>query len=323
MNHKLFRAGAGLGASANLVAAGPSVLLADVSEFQAGISDALYLAWSKAIAIRALYGAQHVDGAWYGGQRRALLHAGGARVVLIYQYLVASQPGAAQAQAFHQLVGAIRPGEIFVADFEEGAKTVLTDWYNEMLRLYGQGIAPHLWTYTGENFGAAEGVLPVEWIAAYQATEPASPHKLWQFTDSYNVPGVGRADCSVFHGTIAELAALAYQEPAKPPADWTYGPVQHLRVTPGHHDFRATWSAPAGAPEPPDHYLIYVYKGRTCDVQTLVPTYPRVEHGTVTSPDPGGLEPDTEYTLHVVAVGAGGTHVKPFEFATAAFTTGR
>ena len=199
---------------------GPAVLLADLSEFQSNLADALYLAWSKAVVIRALYGDAHDDGAWNGGQRRALLHAGGARFLGVYQYLVAGQSGAAQARAFRSLVGAIRPGEVFIADFEEGNRGVLDEWRAEMLALYGQPVAPYLWTYTGLYFGEAQGVLPVEWIAAYGQAEPSTPHRLWQFTDAFQVPGVGSADCSIYHGTIEELAALAYQPstPVPPPA---------------------------------------------------------------------------------------------------------
>lgn len=198
-------------------AAGPRVLLCDISEFQSNLADAVYLAWSKAIVIRAVYGSAHDDHAWYGGQRRALLHAGGARFLGIYAYLVAGQSGAVQAQAFRRLVGAIRPGEVFIADFEEGAKPVLEEWRAEMLALYGAAIAPHLWTYSGLWFGESRGVLPVEWIAAYQSSEPVTPHRLWQFTSSFDVPGVGPADCSVFHGDIDQLAALAWQGTKPPP----------------------------------------------------------------------------------------------------------
>lgn len=193
-----------------VLASPPVTYLADISEFQPDIADTAYLSWSRAIAVRALYGAAHDDGAWYGGARRAALHAGGARFLGIYQFLLAAQSGAAQAQAFHSLVGPAEPGEVFVADFEQGTHQLLTAWYNEMLALYGQGIAPYLWTYTGLDFGCAENALPVQWIADYAAFEPLSPHKLWQFTDSYQVPGVGACDCSLFHGTIGELAALAY-----------------------------------------------------------------------------------------------------------------
>jgi Glycosyl hydrolases family 25 len=237
--------------------AGPFTLLADVSESQPDIADAAYLAWSKAIAIRAAYGDQHDDRAWYGGARRAALHAGGARFLGIYQYLVAGQDGAAQARAFHQLVGAIQPGEVFIADFEEGNHALLTAWYNEMLALYGQDIAPYLWTYTGLYFGEANGALPVQWIAAYQASEPTSPHKLWQFTDAYSVPGVGVCDCSVFHGTVDELAALAYQAPK----GWTFPAPTGLHVVKQTREgYTFAWNAVTGpSGQKPAGYSAWTY----------------------------------------------------------------
>jgi hypothetical protein len=208
-----FRAGRGHDAVSVRYAefTGEYVLVADVSEFQPDLADAAYLAWSQAIVIRAMYGGAHDDKAWYGGQRRADLHAGGARFLGIYAYLVAGQDGAAQARAFHSLVGPVQSGEVFIADFEEGQKSVLTAWYNEMLTLYGPGIAPYLWTYSGLWFGEAAGLAPWQWLADYTAIEPHVPaHTLWQFSDAYDVPGVGVTDCSVYRGTIAGLAALAH-----------------------------------------------------------------------------------------------------------------
>lgn len=190
------------------------VLLADVSEFQPDIDDAKYLAWSKAAGIRAAYGDQHDDKAWFGGARRTALHAGGVRFLLIYQYLVAGQDGAAQADAMHRLVGKLQKGEVLVADFEEGAKPELTAWYNRMLALgYPDR---YLWTYSGLFFGGEQGALPVQWLAAYQNDEPTSAHVLWQFSPSFAVPGIGTADCSVYHGTMDQLATLGYPGDAVP-----------------------------------------------------------------------------------------------------------
>ena len=202
---------------------GPSTLLADVSEFQPQVADAAYLAWSKAIVIRAAYGDAHDDRAWYGGQRRELLHQNGALFLGIYQYLVSGQDGTAQADALHNLVGGLEKGEVIIPDYEEGQHAMLTAWYNRMLAL---GYADRfLWTYTGLNFGQANGALPVQWIAAYQPAEPSTPHTLWQFTDAYTVPGVGVADCSVYHGTVEQLAALAYGGTVTTPAPRPAPPV--------------------------------------------------------------------------------------------------
>jgi hypothetical protein len=220
----MFRAGAaGTGEPPALAAphaalqapAGPRVLLADISEFQPDINDAAYLLWSKAIIIRAAYGARHDDRAWRGGVRRDLLHAGGARFVGIYQYIVAGQDPARQAAALIELIGQLRPGEKLIADIEEGTGDLRGTWRTWSALVAGAtGDEP--WLYSGLNFAAAHGLAPVEWVAAYQAAEPVVTHQLWQFTDAFQVPGVGTADCSVFHGSIDQLAALAFQPAARP-----------------------------------------------------------------------------------------------------------
>lgn len=234
----MFRAGRGSGEvreaagpdTASALAAGPSVLLADVSEFQPDVADAAYLAWSKAIVIRAAYGAQHADLAWYGGQRRALLHQGGARFIGIYQYLVAGQDAVAQAKAFCSLVGVLQPGEKMICDLEEGSGSQAGRW-NAWAQVVRDQLGDDPWLYSGLFFGQSAGIAPVDWVAAYQRTEPSAQHTLWQFTDAYAVPGVGTCDCSVFHGTIDQLAALANggTQPVPPPVtSWTENLVNNL-----------------------------------------------------------------------------------------------
>jgi GH25 family lysozyme M1 (1,4-beta-N-acetylmuramidase) len=214
----MFRAGGAAGEEplptplavmSGLAAGTPKVLMADVSEFQPDINDAAYLAWSRAIIIRAAYGATHDDRAWFGGQRRDLLHAGGARFVGIYQYIRADQDPARQAAALVELVGPLRPGEKLIADIEEGSGNLLEVW-RIWSALVAGATGDEPWLYSGLNFAAAHHLSPVEWVAAYQAAEPATPHVLWQFSDGFQVPGIGRCDCSVFRGTISQLAALAY-----------------------------------------------------------------------------------------------------------------
>ena len=223
----MFRAGDGTLEPA--VASSPSVYLADVSEFQPDLVDARYLAWSKAIVIRAMYGDQHDDGAWYGGQRRALLHQGGARFVGLYQYLVAGQDAAAQARAFVSLVGKLQPGELPICDLEEGSGNQWARWQTwKTIVADGLGITP--WLYSGLYFASAHGLLP-EWVAAYGQAEPAVPHLMWQFTAGFNVPGIGTCDCSVFHGTIDQLAAHAYGGKPPPPPPPVQPPVPAWQET--------------------------------------------------------------------------------------------
>jgi GH25 family lysozyme M1 (1,4-beta-N-acetylmuramidase) len=183
--------------------------LADVSEFQSNIIDAVYLKWSKAIIIRAAYGTR-TDKAWFGGDRRAQLHKGGIRFLGIYQYLTAGQDPVVQAKALIKLIGKLQPGEKIICDLEEGSGNQharLSAWYNTI----ESGLGDIPWTYSGLNFAATHGVAPVDWVAAYQSTEPSVPHKLWQFTDKLSIPGIGNIDASVFNGTIDQLAAYGHQ----------------------------------------------------------------------------------------------------------------
>jgi hypothetical protein len=193
------------------------VLMADCSEFQPDIHDATYLRWSKAIVIRALYGTR-VDKAWFGGARRDALHAGGARFIGIYAYIT-SQDITAQAKALISLLGHLRPGEKLIADIEEGPGSQQARWVT-WAKAVNAGLGDPPWDYSGLNYAAAHGLQPVTWVAAYQHTEPPVTHKLWQFTDAFTVPGVGTADCSVFHGSIDQLAALAYQGAKAPAKEW-------------------------------------------------------------------------------------------------------
>jgi hypothetical protein len=235
--------------------------LADVSEFEMDVNDPVYLAWSKAMVIRAAYGDAHDDLAWYAGARRAALHKGGAKFVGIYQFLVPGQDGTAQANAFHDLVGPLQPGEVLIADFEQGTKPMLTAWYNAMLHWYPNQF---LWTYTGLFFGRDQGALPVQWLADYTSVEPNEGQLLWQFTSTYNVPGVGQADCSVFHGTVDRLAALAYQPgtavvpPPLPPPAFTPAPVGlHTALESAGSKVTFTWAGDAAS----YHFQLETYKG--------------------------------------------------------------
>jgi hypothetical protein len=220
----MFRAG-GEARGIPALTARPVTYLADVSEFQPDVTDPIYLAWSKAIIIRAMYGDKHDDSAWYGGARRDALHKGGARFLGIYQFVVADQDAAAQAHALVRLAGHLRPGEKLIADLEVGDGDQAArwrQWSGVMAAAYGTADGADPWLYSGLDFAATHGLKP-QWVAAYQGSEPAVPHLLWQFAPSFPVPGVGLADCSALHGTIEELAAYAYGgKPApKPAADWT------------------------------------------------------------------------------------------------------
>jgi hypothetical protein len=296
INTRPLRAG-GRERSEAVTFSGTYTLLADISEYEPNIVDAVYLAWSHAVVIRAAYGDQHDDQAWYGGARRAQLHKLGAKFVGIYQYLVAGQDGAAQADAMHRLVGALQPGEVLIADFEEataaedqvGTHQMLTAWYNRMVALGYP--AKYLWTYTGLYFGQAHGVLPVQWLADYNGVEPSSPHILWQFTGNFNMPGIGYGDCSIFRGTVDELAALAYQAPA-PPVPSTAPAVSDGRiVSVSYNDATVAWTGHNAA-----RFNCKINGPGPIDGQTNTVSIPQASYS--------GLESGHTYTVTVVPIGA-------------------
>lgn len=208
------------------------VKLADISEFQPNVHPS-YLKWSQAVIVRAAYGDQHDDHAWYGGARRDFFHANGARYLGFYQYIVANQPIIPQAKAFCRLIGTMRKGEDLFADIEEGSGNLQQRWQQWANVVHSElGWAPS--SYSGLYFARDHGLQPVKWVAAYGQTEPSVPHEFWQFSSSYPIPGVGTGDCSLWHGNIGDLAAIAYGgdvvvHPDKPPqTNWTEKLMQNL-----------------------------------------------------------------------------------------------
>lgn len=254
-----------------------AVLLADVSEYQPQV-DAAYLSWSQAIVIRAMYGDAHDDAAWYGGERRAFMHASGARFLGIYQYIVVGQDITAQAKALVALLGKLEPGEKIIGDLEEGAgnQAARRDTWTRVLQdAYGD--TP--WIYSGENFAASTGLAPVDWVAAYGVVEPSPRHQLWQFTDAMTVPGIaGTVDCSVYHGTIDDLAAQAWQGPV---TRWAYPAPGGLHVAKQTRSgYTLAWDPVTHDGAAPASWSVYTYQnGRLVDHQNSVPGTSASEYG--------------------------------------------
>jgi hypothetical protein len=115
------------------------------------------------------------------------------------------------------------------------------------------------------------------------------------------------------------LTADFFGTPAPPPANWTFGPPRNLAAAGGRTSVRLEWEPPAGAPETPAEYQVYVYQGSACNRTTLVASYPRITAATLW--EGGSLERGKSYTAHVVASGPGGTRVAPYVFASAFFAT--
>ena len=216
-------------------------LLPDVSEFQAGPSAPDWAGIKRqnggAGIIRAGYGTSHLDhtfAANYTAMKRLRYPFTG-----IYQYIVATQDIAAQARAFCGWIGprsVIAPGTVFIADLEEGGGNQLSranTWFGIVDGFYGLDRLPlpsRSWLYAGASFAADHGLGPVfasqrhTWVAAYSATEPKLGHTLWQCTDGTagshitRWAGCGRIDTSLYHGTVAQLAAMGWPHPGSHPA---------------------------------------------------------------------------------------------------------
>lgn len=154
------------------------------------------------------------------------------------------------------------------------------------------------------------------WIAWPSGVAPSSvaPWADWTFWQ-WGETGV---DQDAYNGSAAELQAfLDGYAPAPPTADWAFAAPGKLTAAPA--SVRLSWEAPAGAPEAPAQYRVFAYRGRVCDEGTLVPSFPQPVAGTsfTFEPPASGV-----YTLHVVAEGAGGAHVKAGVFAAVEVTAG-
>ncbi|AFK87692.1 endolysin [Thermoanaerobacterium phage THSA-485A] len=81
-------------------------------------------------------------------------------------------------------------------------KQQLTNWALTFLKRIEKLTGRKPWIYTGDYF-YNNCLIPAQlkeyplWIAAYGSTEPTTPHIMWQYTDSENVPGVGKCDVSL------------------------------------------------------------------------------------------------------------------------------
>jgi hypothetical protein len=228
------------------------LLLPDISEFQPSAD----LAGIKklnggAVILRVAYGESHPDTVF--ARHRAAASALGFAFTGLYQYLAAGQDAAAQARAFISLTGRLAPHEVAILDLEEGdgdqAGRAAT-WAGIVDSSLG-GVS---WLYSGLAFAQEHGLAPVfsgprhTWVAAYGDTEPSLGHTLWQCTDGTtgaNItdwPGAGRCDTSLYHGTLAQLAALTRAGPAKPavpapaPREWvTAGMSSLTQLAAQHH----------------------------------------------------------------------------------------
>jgi len=208
-----------------------TLLLPDVSEFQSPASgNAPNWAGIKtqnggAAVIRVGYGNGHLDKMLVSN--RAKIKSLKFPFCGLYQYLRANQDAASQARAFIGWIGpTLNPGEIPILDLEEGdgnQSARAAAWFAVVDTAYHLSSLPlneRSWLYSGESFAEEHGLADEfagarhTWVAAYRATEPTLGHTLWQSTNGTtgahitSWPGAGRCDTNLYHGTLAQLAAL-------------------------------------------------------------------------------------------------------------------
>jgi len=123
-----------------------------------------------------------------------------------YQYLEATADPVKAAHDFQATLGPTLPGEVMILDLEAGTgdqRARRQAWLDALQD-------PIEWTYSGLSFAWTH--LPgvrVDWIAAYQQSEPTDAHTLWQNTNARRFAGIAQpCDGSLFNGTLTDLIAL-------------------------------------------------------------------------------------------------------------------
>ncbi len=225
------------------------LLIPDISEWEPNADLAgIKRANGGAVILRAAYGASHPDKCFtrYRAQAAALGYA----FTGLYHYVTAGEDITAQARAFLAIVGRLAPHEVPILDLEEGAGDQLpraSAWLvavDGALGLSSRPLNERSWLYSGLDYAQSHGLAPVfasarhTWVAAFGPQEPALGHVLWQSTNGAvgsNItdwPGAGKCDTSLFHGDLAQLAALSgrYPPPSpQSPVTWTSTGTRALR----------------------------------------------------------------------------------------------
>lgn len=205
-----------------------SLILPDLSEWQPNADmGGIKRVNDGAVIVRLAYGTSHPDHP--GARMRRDAAAAGFQFTGLYQYIVAGQDIRQQAEVFCGLIGHLAPHEIPVADLEEGAGNQ-SGRFAQWARVISSRTGKRPWLYSGESFANSAGLAPLfngtafhTWVAAYGDTEPSLGHTLWQSTDGTagahrtDWPGAGFCDTSLYHGDLAQLAALV-TPPAPAPA---------------------------------------------------------------------------------------------------------
>lgn len=197
----------------------PDLRLADISEFQIGANLAEYKRSGFDVLILRAHNGHRTDKTFWSWQKQA--RTLGFTALGFYQYMVESRPATEQARDFCSTVGVLRKNEFAICDNEEGAGSQIErceQWFQTVDSRYGRKAS----LYSGESWfreklGGTDRWKRPRWIAAYRSTEPTVPHEWWQNTSTASFPGIGHpVDCSLFHGTSSEFAAITAGKTQQP-----------------------------------------------------------------------------------------------------------
>lgn len=200
----------------------------DVSVFQpSNIDWQAYKIWSASgdgisrVALRSSYGRGYID-QHFQAYRTGALDAG-IDVILYYHYSYPASNGASsEADWQHQVIGALRPQDQLVLDFEENVDAATAEWAYEWLARQEQnyGKPPMIYAsdaYIRERLNDQRLAHFPLWLAAWQFTPDARPvcpppwshYTYLQYTDRATIPGIaGTVDANISLGGNIPMSTI-------------------------------------------------------------------------------------------------------------------
>lgn len=164
--------------------------------------------------------------------------------------------------------------------------------------------------------GVTEGIGLI--IANWNLTEPQAQADVIAAAGPFPIVGIQYRDPGPYDLDVWDRNWFLTRSGQVQPKG--YGAPLDLVAVGGDHSVKLTWKPPGtpGLPDPSE-YIVFVYRGPATR-SSLVKTYPRTEPSALTE-QVGSLDPNTNYTAHVVAAGKDGTDVRPYTYASVTFTT--
>lgn len=191
----------------------------DISAYNGAINWQEYKAWATQwdgiarVAMRSSYGTGYTDLDFEANRKGAL--AAGIDVIIFYHYAYPQyNQASAEADWQHQVVGAIRPQDVLMLDYEEAVAQANSQWALEWLAQQEMHYGRKPTIYASTDYilhrlqDARLATFPLT-LANWQFTpdeRPACPHpwtsyEYLQYTDRASIPGIaGPVDANIFLG---------------------------------------------------------------------------------------------------------------------------